>query len=214
MAKDFEEMDKVIIVTDEDVVEGFITDILPDDKRVEITTTGITAGEWKGPDVTNYDEHTKALYKEVKTGLWMHQQLNTYRKAALMIAASRYTALGAGSNIAWLGANGTDMNNDFYASYVTTNGEVYSSGDFDYFHDSFVVAPAFNLKKTRLIYNAGLGAWVLNNNSHENELHKAYREDIKMTLEQLMEYEELDDASTQALADVVDFLHMAEDRLK
>lgn len=210
MGKTVEVMDKVVIITKEDIVEGYITELLPDDKRVEVTTIGVTAGEWKGPDVTNYDSHTKALADVVKVRLWLHQDLSSiYQRVVLQIAASRSSALGATDDgYAWLGTDGTDSNGT-YAYYVNANGNVYSSGNV---YNSRVVAPAFNLKKSDLIYDTGLGAWRLHRS--DSDIRDSYKEDIHMTLEQLTELEDfLDDVSVPRLGDIVTHLHICEDMI-
>lgn len=212
MGKTVEVMDKVVIITKEDIVEGYITELLPDDKGVEVTTIGVTAGEWKGPDVTNYDSHTKALADVVKVGLWLHHHQNLssiYRKVVLQIAASRYSALGAASDCAWLGNGGTGSYGT-YAYYMGAYGDIYyGSYHVDY---SRVVAPAFNLKKSDLIYDTGLGAWTLHR--PDSNIRDSYKEDIHMTLEQLTELEYfLDDVSVLRLGDIVTHLHICEDMI-
>lgn len=209
-------MDKFTVAIDVNteapqIVEGFITSIGANGATVEITTTGVTAGQWDPSfkdrgDISGYDVKTIALKKATRTKkLFVFDTFDTvYEKAAYMIAASQYSSFGAANGHAWLGST----NGAFYACYVWSDGYVSN----DYRHSSLVVAPAFNLKISDIRYDKKLGSWAMAPDT--DNLRQSYREDITMTIEQLRELiQYIDEIPFTDLKDIIDHLHIAEDKM-
>lgn len=213
-------MDKFTVAIDVNteapqIVEGFITSIGANGATVEITTTGVTAGQWDPSfkdrrDISGYDVKTIALKKATRTKkLFVFDTFDTvYEKTAYMIAASQYSSFGATDDGAWLGS-ASDADSAYGAYCVWSDGDVYSSY---YRYYSFVVAPAFNLKISDIRYDKKLGSWVMAPDT--DNLRQSYREDITMTIEQLRELiQYIDEIPFTDLKDIIDHLHIAEDKM-
>ena len=114
---------------------------------------GVTAGEWKGADVTDYEVKTRVLYDAIKqaeytrgesSGLFLvsKDRCCGYYKAGIVEAAKNAGSLGASGSSAWLGAAYDSslawfVNSVGYFSYSFTSVSV-------------VVAPCFDLDLSKV----------------------------------------------------------------
>ena len=131
---------------------------------------GVTAGPWagytlsqfgdkhyysqdiSGKDISDYDEKTRALMKQIKpvisgnTGLYLPSyediEDNAVWKNALAKAAADYRSFGASYYGAWTGTYYGGSN----AYYVNSNGNTYGVNQ----NNSFVVPAAFNLDLSKV----------------------------------------------------------------
>lgn len=209
-------MDKFTVAIDVNteapqIVEGFITSIGANGATVGITTTGVTAGQWDPSfkdrgDISGYDAKTVALKKATRAKkLFIFDAFDTvYEKVAYMIAASQYSSFGATYGGVWLGST-YDANGAY---------NVWAGGYVDYYYryNSYVVAPAFSLKISDIRYDKKLGSWAMAPDT--DNLRQSYREDITMTIEQLRELiQYIDEIPFTDLKDIIDHLHIAEDKM-
>lgn len=143
--------------------------------KVVLQSKGVTSGVWPGykiwgnngyygsdidgRDISSYDTKTQNLYNDIKyaeygsSGLYLvsnskagqtsaGNQGSGYYWQALKAAAGNYSSFGAGSGCAWLGSVGGSDG----AWYVYSDGSV----SYNYQDNSYVVAPAFNLDKSKV----------------------------------------------------------------
>ena len=144
--------------------------------KVVLQSKGVTSGTWPGykilgnnscygnsidgRDISSYDSKTQNLYNSIKyaeygaSGLYLVSnskagsmtigyQGSGYYWQALKDASINYSSFGADGSGAWLGT----VYSSYVAWYVHSSGGVNGSNQFY----SFVVAPAFNLDKSKVI---------------------------------------------------------------
>ena len=106
--------------------------------------SSVAGGNWGDVTTRFYDAYKDAL-AENKFYLLPTSSPNEAEKNALRQAASIYSSFGAAGNVAWLGS----PHGSGFAYFVSSNGVVnYGDAGVD-----FVLAPAFNLKKSYQLKN-------------------------------------------------------------
>lgn len=226
--------DAFTVILDSQVVQGRIFEVAGDTVRIQ--TSGLTSGERSDPKgiyIDEYDDKTKKLSKLLRASLYLigkedlelshdfdwygfqkdgeeilkEELLKMYiLKDMHVMAASQHSSLGATNNGSWLGS--TDHAYDAY--YVYSNGSVRYS--FSRYH-SCVVAPAFDLKASDIIYSDKLSSWSLNRRG--NRVKNNYINDIRGTVSNIADLiaAGIDNKSIRDISDAMDHLHFAEDKL-